>query len=95
MSRSAHSLRSFLIRQYLVHISSTPSAVECVESRQATERRSCVSVVDVAALLVERGMLLESARGPIPNVAELVAGEPIRGSWWAHSASHAIFAAVN
>jgi hypothetical protein len=52
-------------------------------------------VVDVAALLVEQGMLLESARGPIPNVAELVAGEPIRGSWWAHHDSHAIFAKIN
>jgi hypothetical protein len=52
-------------------------------------------VVDVMALLVERGVLLESARGPIPNVAELVAGEAISGSWWAHPASHAIFAAIN
>ena len=47
------------------------------------------------AALCEHGMLLESARGPIPNVAELVAGEPIRGSWWGHPASHAIFAAIN
>jgi hypothetical protein len=52
-------------------------------------------VVDVLALLAERGVLLESARGPIPNVAELIAGEPISGSWWAHPASHAIFAAIN
>jgi hypothetical protein len=50
---------------------------------------------DVGALLVERGALLESARGPIPNVAELIAGEPISGSWWAHTDSHAIFAAIN
>ena len=35
------------------------------------------------------------ARGPLPNVAELVAGEPIRGSWWAHQCSHAIFDALN
>jgi hypothetical protein len=47
------------------------------------------------SVLVERGMLLESARGPIANVAELVAGEPIKGSWWGHSKSHAIFAAIN
>ena len=47
------------------------------------------------ALLVERGMLLESARGPIPNVAELVAAEPIKGSWWGHEKSHAIFAVMN
>ena len=42
-----------------------------------------------------QGVLLESARGPIPNLAELVAGEPIAGSWWAHPASHEIFEAIN
>ena len=47
------------------------------------------------AALVEHGMLLESARGPLPNVAEMVAGEPIRGSWWGHPAGHAIFDALN
>ncbi|MDQ1382925.1 MAG: hypothetical protein QOG65_304 [Actinomycetota bacterium] len=52
-------------------------------------------MVDLTALLAERGMLLESARGPIPNVAELIAGEPISGSWWAHVDSHAIFEAIN
>jgi hypothetical protein len=50
---------------------------------------------DVMAQLVERGVLLESARGPIPNVAELVAGEPITGSWWGHRSSHEIFAVIN
>ena len=45
--------------------------------------------------LIEHGMLLESARGPLPNVAEMIAGEPIRGSWWAHPRSHAIFAEIN
>jgi hypothetical protein len=42
-------------------------------------------------VLVEHGMLLQSARGPLPNVAELVAGEPIKGSWWGHPRGHAIF----
>src|SRR5262245_15070885 len=46
--------------------------------------------VDPMAVLVEHGMLLESARGPLPNVAEIVAGEPIRGSWWGHRRSHEI-----
>jgi hypothetical protein len=54
-----------------------------------------LGVVEVKAVLAERGVLLESARGPIPNVAELIAGDPISGSWWAHPASHAIFAAIN
>ncbi len=52
-------------------------------------------VEDLMSLLAEHGMLLESARGPIPNVAELVAGERIVGSWWSHPKSHAIFAAIN
>ncbi len=54
-----------------------------------------LEVVEIKALLAERGVLLESARGPVPNVAELIAGEPISGSWWAHPASHEIFAAIN
>jgi hypothetical protein len=47
------------------------------------------------AALIAHGMLLESARGPLPSVAELVAGEPISGSWWGHPSSHAIFNAIN
>ena len=47
------------------------------------------------ATLIEHGMLLESAHGPLPSVAELIAGERIRGSWWGHPSSHAIFDAIN
>jgi len=52
-------------------------------------------VDDISELLESEGVLLESAKGPIPNVAQLVAGEPIAGSWWAHRASHEIFAVIN
>jgi len=39
------------------------------------------------------GLLLETdAR--LPSVASLIAGEPIRGSWWAHARAHEIFAAL-
>jgi hypothetical protein len=54
-----------------------------------------IGVVDLLATLAEQGMWLESARGPLPNVAEMVAGEPIRGSWWSHPQSHAIYDAIN
>jgi hypothetical protein len=47
------------------------------------------------AALVEHGMLLESARGPLPNVASMIVGEPIKGSWWGHPAGHEIFAGLN
>jgi hypothetical protein len=50
--------------------------------------------MDVMAALIDHGMLLQSARGPLPNVADLVAGEPIKGSWWSHRKSHAIFTAL-
>jgi hypothetical protein len=52
-------------------------------------------VEDLLPVLAEHGMLLESARGPIPNGAELAAGEPIRGSWWAHPAAHQIYDVLN
>ena len=41
------------------------------------------------------GIVLQSAHGPLPNLAEYVAGEPIRGSWWGHPSGHAIFAVLN
>jgi hypothetical protein len=37
------------------------------------------------------GIVLESARGPVPSLAEAIAGEPIRGSWWAHPKGRTIF----
>jgi hypothetical protein len=39
-------------------------------------------------------MVLQSAHGPVPNLAEYVAGEPILGSWWGHRAGHQIFAVL-
>lgn len=37
------------------------------------------------------GIALESGRGPIPSLAQTIAGEPIRGSWWAHPKGPVIF----
>lgn len=31
------------------------------------------------------GVVLQAARGSVPSLAEAVAGEPIRGSWWGHA----------
>lgn len=43
----------------------------------------------------EHGVVLASARGPVPSVAEAIAGEPIVGSWWSHPKAHAIFDALS
>jgi hypothetical protein len=38
-------------------------------------------IVEPLEWVREQGIVLQSARGPIPNLAEYVAGEPIPGSW--------------
>ena len=43
--------------------------------------------------LAELGLLLE-ADSKLPSVAGLVAGEPVKGSWWAHPQGRAIFRAL-
>jgi len=37
------------------------------------------------------GIAVESARASVPSLAEAVAGEPLRGSWWAHPKGNDIF----
>jgi hypothetical protein len=37
-------------------------------------------------------VVLESGKGPVPSLAETIAGGPIRGSWWAHAQGREIFA---
>ena len=43
------------------------------------------------AFVRRHGVVLEGARGPVPNLAEAVAGATIRGSWWGHEKGHEIF----
>lgn len=38
-----------------------------------------------------RGVVLASAKGPVPNLAAAVAGAPIKGGWWAHPKGREIF----
>ncbi len=48
-----------------------------------------------AIAFVERhGVVLQAARGSVPNLAEEVAGERIRGSWWGHAKGKEIFRAA-
>jgi hypothetical protein len=37
------------------------------------------------------GIVLESGRGPVPSLAQAIAGKPIRGNWWAHPKGNMIF----
>ncbi len=49
---------------------------------------------DPVEFIARYGVVLASAKGPVPNLAEAVAGEPIRGSWWGHKKGSEIFQAL-
>ena len=46
------------------------------------------------AFVDEHGVVLESGRGPVLSLAEAIAGEAIRGTWWGHPKGRAIFRAT-
>lgn len=49
---------------------------------------------DPVAFVEKHGVVLASARGPVPSLAEAIAGGPIRGSWWGHARGREIFIAL-
>lgn len=51
-------------------------------------------MLDPLDFVARHGVVLASAKGPVPNLAEAVAGEPIRGSWWGHPKGSEIFRAL-
>jgi hypothetical protein len=46
------------------------------------------------AFVKRHGVVLQAARGPVPSLAEAIAGEPIRGSWWGHAKGRIIYQAA-
>ena len=47
---------------------------------------------EAMSIIREHGVVLASAKGPVPRLAEIIAGESIKGSWWAHAKGREIFA---
>ena len=50
--------------------------------------------MDAIRFIEQHGVVLEAGRGSRPNLAEAVAGEPIRGNWWGHKKGREIFRAT-
>ena len=46
---------------------------------------------DALTFVKKHGVVLMSARGAVPSLAEAIAGEPIRGSWWGHPMSRHMY----
>jgi hypothetical protein len=53
-----------------------------VNARQATK------------FVESHGVVSQSARGPVPNLADAIAGTAIKGSWWGHAKGRQIFRAA-
>jgi hypothetical protein len=52
----------------------------------------CATPEQALAFVHTHGIVLVSAKGPVPRMTEAIAGEPIKGSWWGHPAGKQIFA---
>lgn len=50
---------------------------------------------DALKFVEKHGVVLAAGKGPVPNIAEAVAGAPIKGSWWGHAKGKEIFRALN
>src|SRR6516165_2472749 len=66
-----------------------------IPSRRGTSGPSTVHRFDPIDFVARHGVVLASAKGPVPNIAEAVAGEPVRGSWWGHKKGSEIFRALS
>lgn len=61
------------------------------KKRPAAPKVTARDVEKARAFVEKNGVVLQSSRGLVPSFAAFVAGEPIRGSWWAHPAAHRIY----
>jgi hypothetical protein len=49
---------------------------------------------EALAFVRKHGVVLVAGKGPVPRLVEVIAGEPIAGSWWAHPEGKRIFATL-
>lgn len=52
---------------------------------------ACATPEAALAFVREHGVVLVSARGCAPRLTDAIAGEPVKGSWWAHPHGRLIF----
>lgn len=60
--------------------------------RGSTMKGRPMTARQALAVIRKHGVVLESAAGPVPSLAAVVAGEPLHGSWWGHPRGREIFA---
>jgi hypothetical protein len=50
-----------------------------------------VTPTEAVAFVQKHGVVLESANGQVPSLAQAIIGDKIKGSWWAHPRGKEIF----
>ncbi|HEX9391155.1 MAG TPA: hypothetical protein VF928_07570 [Usitatibacteraceae bacterium] len=60
-----------------------------------TTSTTAMTVAEALAFIRDRGVVLVSAKGPVPRLTEAIIGEPIQGGWWAHPRGREIFAVLD
>ena len=53
-----------------------------------------MTAAEAISFIKEHGVVLASAKGPVPRLTEAIVDESIKGSWWGHPKSHHIFAVL-
>jgi hypothetical protein len=60
---------------------------------RAAQKAEGMTPAQALDFIERHGIVCEAARrGAIPSLADTIAGEALRGSWWSHSCSREIFA---
>jgi len=50
-----------------------------------------VTPAEAVAFVQKHGVVLESANGQVPSLAQAITGDKIKGNWWAHPRGKEIF----
>jgi hypothetical protein len=51
-----------------------------------------MTAAEAIAFIQEHGVVLASAKGPVPRLSEAIVKAPIKGGWWTHPQSRKIYA---
>jgi hypothetical protein len=62
--------------------------------KRCAKLQAMTNIEPLLARLHQHGLLLQQDKH-LPDVASAIAGEPIRGSWWAHPRAYTIFACLS
>ncbi|HEY4177654.1 MAG TPA: hypothetical protein VGM90_12500 [Kofleriaceae bacterium] len=61
------------------------------KKKKAAPKKQAAASSKWLGFVKKHGVVLASAKGPVPNLAEAIVNEPIVGSWWSHPKAHLIF----